>query len=152
MPQDSLIYQEPQDFAPSTAKSFDEVTGWNNRSWLEKGFDKYFNYSAGKKKAENAYDAYLQNLGYENEWKATQSARAYETWFDNTKFQRLVEDLKKAGLNPWLAVQNGLSGSGNTSAAKADYNTKSREKDQSKGNNNLGLILVALARIIAAAT
>lgn len=151
MPQDSLIYQEPQSFAPSTAMSYDEYTNWNDQPWIVKGFDKYLNWGANKKKADNAYDAYLQNLGYQNEWKATQSARAYEQWFADTQYQRMVRDLEKAGLNPWLAVQNGISGSGNTSATKADYNTKSRDKDQVKGSNNLGLILVALARIIAAA-
>lgn len=46
--------------------------------------------------------------------------RAYKWYedFNNSYFQRTTEDLKKAGLNPWLALQSlGSSGSGSLSPA-----------------------------------
>lgn len=46
--------------------------------------------------------------------------RAYKWYedFNNSYFQRTSEDLKKAGLNPWLALQSlGSAGSGSLSSA-----------------------------------
>lgn len=58
---------------------------------------------------------------------------AYNKWLasrEDSQYQRMVKDLEKAGLNPWLAIQNGLTGSGSdavsatkTSAVKLDKKT-----------------------------
>lgn len=70
-------------------------------------------------------------------------AQAYNTLMSNTQYQRAVADLRKAGINPILAVQ-GLSGSAPTvqamsgssasaspaSSSKADYTSALKEDKQ----------------------
>lgn len=80
------------------------------------------------------------------ERQSINSARAWSEYMDNTQFQRRAADLEAAGLNPWLAVQNGISGSGAPSAdtgGSAQHQTKS---GQSK--TALGMLLLALAKIV----
>lgn len=50
----------------------------------------------------------------------TASARSFSEWMDSSKYSRAFEDIKKAGYNPWLALQGGLgvSGSQEYSAAR----------------------------------
>lgn len=96
--------------------------------------------------------------GRYEEWKAQRdrayerasinSARAWELYLDNTKHQREVADLKAAGLNPWLAVQNGLhsSSAGSSTATGGKSSAK-----QSQGDNSaLGYLILALGKVIAA--
>lgn len=104
----------------------------------------------------NSSDYYVSNTGYEGnvlerfgDWitgrdrnadyqSAQQLAQmkyldAYNRWLaqrEDSQIRRMVVDLKKAGLNPWLAVQNGFSGSNTeavspvkTSAVKLDKKT-----------------------------
>ena len=118
------------DYAPASAKNFAEYSGMKyggTNFW-----DKAFNLVTGKTdKAKQDYETYLQNLNTENAWKlnelnwqrelqATQSAREWDKMMSDTQYQRMVADLKAAGLNPWLALQNGVSGSSVPSSSKAN--------------------------------
>lgn len=66
------------------------------------------------------------NSAYEN-WKAAaeynaEQARIQREWAEhmaNTQYQRAVKDMRAAGLNPILAVKNGITGAGVTSGANA---------------------------------
>lgn len=116
-----------------------------------------WNYRIGKffggrdqNKFESDYESYVNNVNAENEWKATQSARAWDKYLNDTQVQRLVADIKAAGLNPWLAVQNGISTSGVTSSQKADYkySYKQEEKKADTGRN-VALFMLAAARLLA---
>lgn len=74
------------------------------------------------------------------------SARAWDEYMDSTQIQRRVKDLEAAGLNPWLAIQNGVSGSGATSADTGGSARHHSNSGQSK--SNLAMLLLALAKII----
>ena len=103
-------------------------------------------------KARNDYAAYLTNVNNSNEFKAAQSARAYEKMMDDTKYQRMMKDFEAAGLNPYLLVNSGgVSASSAPSAAKANYGVQS-SGEKSKGNSgrDFALILLAVARLAAA--
>lgn len=71
------------------------------------------------------------------------SARAWSEYMDNTQYQRRVADLKKAGLNPWLAVQNGISGSG---APTVD--TGGSAKNQTKSDQSMSALAALITAIV----
>lgn len=159
------------DYAPTSAKSFQEyVSGKSGVDRLESNYGvigNIDNFFTGKRdQNEKNYDAYLQNLNTENAWKlnelnwqrelqATQSAREWDKMMSDTQYQRMAADLKAAGLNPWLALQSGVSGSSVPSSSKANvtsgkssnYSRSSNEKKS--GARDLSLLLFALARLAA---
>lgn len=102
-----------------------------------------------------AYNSALAQQERENELKDIEDARNFEIWKDSTKYQRTVDDLLKAGLNPWLAVQGGLNGSTASvstgtpshvsSAAKA-----SAPKSSSKDNTLSNLVTTAFRLLLVA--
>lgn len=103
--------------------------------------------------AKNKYDAYLRNLSDKNEFIAQQSARGYDKMMDDTKYQRMMKDFEKAGLNPYLIVNNGgISASASPSGAKASYTgyQKNQKSDNGNAGRNFALLLLAVAKIAAA--
>lgn len=69
-----------------------------------------------------------------NEYSAAQQ-RAFELFMDSTKTQRAMQDIKDAGLNPWLALQSaGLGGSVPSGAAA---NSSAGQVGQAKSGSDI---------------
>lgn len=132
---------------------YDQVRGYNTQDnpAMSYGFTgetglpgllgKLFGYDSDQQKA-------MANRQAEQEYErqSIQSARAWSEYMDNTQYQRRVADLKKAGLNPWLAVQNGISGSGAPSVDTGGSAQNQNRSDQSL--SALGSLLMAIAKLV----
>lgn len=81
------------------------------------------------------------NQAYER--ASIDSARAWSEYMDNTATQRRVKDIEAAGLNPWLAVQSGISGTGAPSVDTGGTARAHTNSGQSSGILRGLLMLIA---------
>lgn len=115
--------------------------GGNNEVGIPGFFRKLF----GEDVDELKYQRHLaEQQAYER--ASIDSARAWSEYMDNTAVQRRVKDLEAAGLNPWLAVQNGISGSGAPSVDTGGSAQVSNSSNQS--SNGLLYLIVGLAKLL----
>lgn len=95
---------------------------------------------------DKKYNELMTARDQQYERASIESARAWSEYMDNTQIQRRVKDIEAAGLNPWLAVQSGVSGSG---APSADTGGSARNKHSSgQSKSGLAMLLMALAKIL----
>lgn len=89
-----------------------------------------------------------QMMDYANSFSASQAQlqRDFEERMSNTAYQRAVEDMKKAGINPVLAYQLGGADVPSSSAASSSMSSASRS---SSGNNIDSQILAGIFKIVA---
>lgn len=59
---------------------------------------------------EDSWEAQKRLLDYSNDLSNAESARAWQRWLDadSTKYQRAIADMKEAGINPVIALGNGM--------------------------------------------
>lgn len=116
-------------------------------AFTEKMWNKQAEFNAAQADKANAFTEYLQR-----------QAQDYNTEMSNTYYQRLVEDLRKAGLNPALGVQ-GLNGqsatSGSSSGQAASVGSTSSSKANVSGSYSvnerlLGTLLSSVVSILIA--
>lgn len=98
---------------------------------------------------QSEYNQWMLKNEQDYERAAINSARAWEDYLDSTKYQRMKADLEKAGMNPWLALQNGASASasGATSSTGGSHTSKSLSKGT--GGRDALIGLASIAKIIA---
>lgn len=92
--------------------------------------------------AETAYNREVQAAQTAMSFSASEAEkqRAYETQMSNTAYQRSAADLKAAGLNPWLAVQNSAS----TPSSASPSGVSASASSASTGSGDFKAILQAL--------
>lgn len=104
--------------------------------------------------AETNYNKNSQAAASALDQDRIDKARDYDIWFDSTKYQRAVSDLKAAGLNPWLAVQSGINGSGSTSAGTNNSSSSAKAVSSSSSKSTgkqANIVTSALKFLIMAA-
>lgn len=135
--------KEPYSGAYSNEEgSWESVFAGNN--FLGNTIGKLLGY---KQAYTDRYNKYVEALNKRNEERAIANARAYDEWFESTKYQRAVADLKKAGLNPWLAVNSGFANQ--SPATTTNSSAKGVEYQVAESKGVLSALLGALAKIIA---
>lgn len=118
----------PIDIVPSDSEQDQVQSGFSSDSIEQWARDN--NYRLSPETRDILYNQFFNERDTRSAWERTMSA-------DNTKYQRAVEDMKKAGLNPFLLMSGGASsagtsspgsvGSGSISAVKASNNSRSAQ-------------------------
>ena len=129
----------------------DSSTGQVNQPHGANSFGEKLSDFFGFTHYDESYNRYLSDLDRAYERAATNSARAFDVWFDSTKTQRLMNDIKAAGLNPWLAVQNGLSVGSSASTAGSGSSARQQKKTSSKSSSlqTIAMSVIATAKLFA---
>lgn len=96
-----------------------------------------------------ARDLYFQNLANDFNAKEAQKQRDYDERMSSTQYQRAVEDMKKAGINPVLAVQHGASFSGGSSASSSGSRSSTGNVSNAGADNSAGTVASTLISIAA---
>ena len=78
-----------------------------------------------------------------------QISRDWQEQMTNTAYQRAVEDMRKAGLNPYLAYNNGGAQSGSGSAASGIAASPTRASAVQAGNTFISDIFNGVAKIVS---
>ncbi len=81
----------------------------------------------------------------QNEYNAQKALTAAEWEREDTTYQRLVNDLKKAGINPYYALNQGSISPAGSSSGSDVYSTKGKSSKKEKDDVDLkGLITSAI--------
>lgn len=107
-------------------------------------------FTGDRDRIANMYDRYLTENQRAYEQQNISNARKWEEYLDSTKYQRMTKDLEAAGLNPWLALQNGV-GSSSVQPGSTSYNTSAKKFESKKSNasNVLSSIINTAIRVAA---
>lgn len=94
----------------------------------------------GQKELDSiAYGRDLEKMKIDQDWQKMMS---------DTSYQRAVEDLKKAGLNPYVLMAQGLSGAPSYSGSSASTSSGTAAKADNKMVQALGILALMLRKFL----
>lgn len=138
----------------TTPYNSDDVFGYYGGGGAVRGFGRKFNEAQvaredWQRNEQAADNAFYRNLALQDDsqaWSAdeAQKARDFEERMSNTSYQRMVNDLKQAGLNPVLAYSNGGASTPTASAPSAGSSSSSggySRSDRASADHYLGTLL-----------
>lgn len=137
-------FNDPYEFNASGAEANQILSniGMDSNGFISKIMD-FMGFGASNEREQRLLE---DDRAYER--ASISSARAWDEYLDSTQVQRRVKDIEAAGLNPWLAVQNGgISTSSNSTADTGGSAKHSSSSGQSK--TGLLMMLLGLARLIS---
>lgn len=152
------VYQYAEGHDSSSYALAHDVDGYLDSSDLRNG-----SYSAGffgtyGSSTDDAFNSYLYTSALQRQAQdfnaaEAQKARDYDREMSNSVYQRTINDLKAAGLNPILAFQNSAL-SGNSYKSTTAASSSSGSVNQSFGNSgsgSLGVIIGTALKVLLAA-
>lgn len=128
--------------------STDSGSDYSNVNWddvftlgLSSAFD-----LTGRKAAKTQFEnqLFLDNSARAYNSQEAAKQRAWEEYMSGTQYQRAVADLKAAGLNPWLALQNSGFAGNTPSGSSASSSSGSASQANNKLAMAAGVIATAL--------
>lgn len=153
----------PEPLESTSALGFSEWAtqqGYYSRPGASYGFASDINnfFTGNRDKAQEAYQTYLDNLNRQYEVDKINNSRAWEEYMDSTKYQRMVADLQKVGINPAL-VLGAIGASGQPSDSSGSVSTKHNAKfaksnktsEASQWLSTAAMIVMTIAKIAAIA-
>lgn len=131
-------------YDPVTSNSYDV----GDANWLADIFT--LGYTASEREKINRANE-LTNVSRQNalEEARLNSARQYELYIDSTKYQRAVEDAKKAGINPYLLFSQNINTSSGSSASSTQAHTAKNAAAKANGSSSVVSSALKLLAILA---
>lgn len=99
--------------------------------------------------AENAASAYNSEISNKFNADEAQRNRDFEEYMSSTAYQRMMQDAKKAGINPYYLVQGGSSGSSSPAGSAASSSGAPSRGSSKRSSGNVAATALAIAKVAA---